>query len=121
MPHTRRRSRLVPAALAAFVLVAATPAREGEAVLLPPGVQQAGHGTLPTTGAAAPGGFATTEREADPVLAGIEELRRLLADTGRKYKKARDSQKAEAQRELLEAFARARAELLAAHELLTPR
>jgi hypothetical protein len=55
------------------------------------------------------------------VIAGIEELRRLLADTGRKYKKAKDADKAEAQRDLLAALARARTELTAAHELLSAR
>jgi len=51
--------------------------------------QQAGHGTVPATGAAAPGGFPTSERETDPVLEKIESLRRSLGDLAKAYKKGK--------------------------------
>jgi hypothetical protein len=51
--------------------------------------QQAGHGTVPATGASAPGGSPTSEREADPVLETIESLRRSLGDLAKAYKKGK--------------------------------
>jgi hypothetical protein len=85
------------------------------------GAQQAGHGTLPTTGAAAPAGITSVAREQDPVLAGIEELRRVLQDTASQYKKAKDAEKVEKQRDLLAALARARVEVTVARELVSKR
>ena len=87
----------------------------------PLGAQQAGHGTLPATGATAPGSVVGSERPEDLVIARIEALRRVLADTTRQYKKAKDVTRAERQRDLLAALARAEAEVSAARELLTAR
>ncbi len=118
MPDKRRsRGR----ALAALVLIVATPLAATAAPPATPETQQAGHATLPVTGAIAPGGLPTADRDADPVIAGIEELRRVLADIGRKYKKAKPADKAETQRDLLAALARARVDVTAAHELVASR
>jgi len=69
--------------------------------------QQAGHGTVPSTGAAAPGGFPVAEREADPVLARIDELRRALAELAKEYKRAKGEKRGESRAELLAGLARA--------------
>jgi hypothetical protein len=103
-----RRGRIVRALVLALAAQGVLPARA-----LP---QQAGHGTVPSTGAAAPGGFPAAEREADPVLARIEELRGALAQLAKQYKKKNDTAKAESRPELLSALARAQAEVAAANE-----
>jgi hypothetical protein len=92
------------------------------AIAATPGLaQQAGHATVPSTGAAAPGGVATTEREADPVLAKIDVLRRQLADLAKQYKKAKHEVRATSQVDVLTALGRAEAEVGAARDALTPR
>jgi hypothetical protein len=80
--------------------------------------QQAGHGTVPSTGAAAPGGFPVAEREADPVLARIDELRRTLADLAKQYKKATGEKRDESRTELLAVLGRAQEEVTSARERL---
>jgi hypothetical protein len=75
--------------------------------------QQAGHGTVPATGAAAPGGFPVAERERDPVRARIDELRRALADLAKQYKKAKDEKRTESRTELMAALARAQEQVAA--------
>jgi len=55
------------------------------------------------------------------VIARIEELRRALADTARWYKKTKDVDKVEKQRDLLAALARVRTEVTAARELVATR
>lgn len=56
-------------------------------------VQEAGHSTVPTQGPAA---RERTERgdAADPVLVQVERLRRDLADLSRRYRKAKDPERA---------------------------
>ncbi len=116
-----RRSRIHPVALAALVAVVATASSTGAPAPHRLAAQQAGHATVPSTGANAPAGGSTTERDQDPVIAGVEELRRLLAATGKSYKKMNDGEKAGARHELLAALARARSELTAAHALVAAR
>ena len=80
--------------------------------------QQAGHGTVPSTGAAAPGGFPVAEREADPVLARIDELRRALAELAKEYKKAKGEKRDESRADVLGALGRAQEEVAAARARL---
>jgi hypothetical protein len=108
--HDRSRGRIVRVVLLTLAVGAILPA-----LAL---AQQAGHGSVPTTGAAAPGGFPAAERESDPVLARIDELRRALADLAKQYKKTKDVVRAESQADVLAALARARAEVGRARERL---
>ena len=78
--------------------------------------QQAGHGTLPATGAAAPGALPTAARDTDPVLAKIEVLRRSLGELAKQYKKAKRDEPLRA--EVLHALERAEGEVGAAREKL---
>jgi hypothetical protein len=81
--------------------------------------QEAGHGTVPATGAAAPSRIATTEREPeDAALARIEILRRTLAEMARAYKKAAPASRAAMQPELLAALGRVEAEAMAARAIV---
>jgi hypothetical protein len=80
--------------------------------------QQAGHGTVPSTGAAAAGGFPTAERETDPVVAQIEELRRALAELAKQYKKTSTDKRRERKAELLAGLGRMEAEVSALRETL---
>ena len=80
--------------------------------------QQAGHATVPSTGAAAPGGFPVAEREADPVLARIDEVRRALAELAKEYKKAKGEKKGESRAELLAVLGRAQEEVASARARL---
>ena len=73
--------------------------------------QQAGHGTVPSTGAAAAGGFPVAEREADPVIARIDELRRALAELAKEYKKAKGEKRDEIRADVLAGLARAQKEV----------
>ena len=108
-------------ALAALVLIVATPLAATAAPPATPETQQAGHATLPVTGAIAPGGLPTADRDADPVIAGIEELRRVLADIGRKYQEGEaDRQGGDAARPAGGARA-GRVDVTAAHELVASR
>ena len=104
--HDRRRGRIVRVVLLTLAIGAILP------VLAL--AQQAGHGSVPTTGAAAPGGFTAPEREPDPVLARIDELRRALADLAKQYKKTKDETRREKQADVLAALGRAQAEVAAA-------
>jgi len=56
MPDTDRRSRSLVGALAALVVFVTTSPGTTAAAPPPFGAQQAGHGTVPQTGATAPGG-----------------------------------------------------------------
>ena len=78
--------------------------------------QQAGHGTLPATGASAPGGFPTSERETDPVLEKIESLRRSLADLAKAYKKGKRDERM--RDDVLKGLDRVEADIAAARERL---
>jgi uncharacterized membrane protein len=80
--------------------------------------RQAGHGTLPTTGAAARSSLPTAEREEDLVLARIEGLREALRETGKRYKKLKQASRATSRAELLEALARTEADATALRELV---
>jgi hypothetical protein len=106
--HDRHRGRIVRAVLLALSVGATLPA--------PALAQQAGHGTVPSTGAAAPGGFPAAERESDPVLARIDELRRGLADLAKQYKKAKGDVRARSQGDVLAALGRAEVEVGKARE-----
>jgi len=108
--HDRSRGRIVRVVLLTLAVGAPLPA-----LAL---AQQAGHGSVPTTGAAAPGGFPAAERESDPVLARIDELRRALADLAKQYKKTKGETRAQSQGDLLAALGRAQAEVGAARERL---
>ena len=108
--HDRRRGRIVRVVLLTLAVGAMLPA-----LAL---AQQAGHGSIPTTGAAAPGGFPAPEREPDPVLARIDELRRALADLAKPYKKTKDETRTESKTDLLAALGRAQAEVGVARERL---
>jgi len=121
MPCTGWRSRSLVGAFAALVVFVTVAPGTPAAAPPPFGAQQAGHGTLPTTGATAPGSITTVEREEDQVIASIEELRRVLADTARQYKKMKDVDRVEKQRDLLAALARVRTEVTAARELVATR
>jgi len=103
--HDRSRGRIVRVVLLTLAVGAPLPA-----LAL---AQQAGHGSVPTTGAAAPGGFPAAERESDPVLARIDELRRALADLAKQYKKTKAAVRAEKQADVLAALGRAQAEVAA--------
>jgi hypothetical protein len=80
--------------------------------------QPAGHGTLPTTGAAARSSAPTAPRDEDPVLARIEALREQLRETGKRYKKLKGASKTERRAEILEALARTEADAQMARELV---
>jgi len=84
----------------------------------PGGAQHAGHGTLPTTGAAARSSVPTAERQQDLVLARIEGLREELRETARRYKKLKQASQAEGRAELLEALARTERDAAALRELV---
>jgi len=103
-----RRYRIVRALVLALATQGVLPA--------PALTQQASHGTVPSTGAAAPGGFPAAEREADPVLARIDELRRSLAELAKQYKKTKAAVRAESQTDVLTALGRAQSEISAARE-----
>ena len=102
MPE-RRRGRI-----ARVVLLALSIGALGPALAHP---QQAGHASVPSTGAAAPGGFPTAERETDPVLARIDELRRALGELAKEYKKAKSERRAEIRDDVLAALGRAETEV----------
>jgi hypothetical protein len=109
--HDRRRGRIVRVVLLTLAVGGVLPALAF--------AQQAGHGSVPTTGAAAPGGFPAAEREPDPVLARIDELRRALADLAKQYKKTKDEARTESRTDLLAALGRAQAEVGGARERLS--
>jgi hypothetical protein len=81
--------------------------------------QQSGHGTVPTTGAAAPGGFPASERETDPVLEKIESLRRSLGDLAKAYKKGKKDERV--REEVLKGLVRVETEITTAKESLSER
>ena len=109
--HDRSRGRIVRVVLLTLAVGAPLPA-----LAL---AQQAGHGSVPTTGAAAPGGFPAAEREPDPVLARIDELRRALADLAKQYKKTKDEARTESRTDLLAALGRAQLEVGVARERIS--
>lgn len=80
--------------------------------------QQAGHGTLPTTGAAARSSAQAAPREEDLVHARIEALRDELRETGKRYKKLKQASQASSRAEMLEALARTEADVAALRELV---
>jgi hypothetical protein len=81
--------------------------------------QQAGHGTVPVTGAAAPGGFPTSERETDPVLERIESLRRSLGDLAKAYKKGKKDERV--REDVLKGLDRVEVEIDGVRESLSKR
>ena len=83
--------------------------------------QQSGHGTVPSSGPAAQGGFVTADREQDPVLARIEELRGELSDLAKQYKKTKAASQPERRADLLAALARARTEVASVRERIASR